>query len=110
MLSIPLQAVPTQKVRTVLADQVVGIDVYQLRYGLFMNVFIGEILEIGAVICQNRNRIIRDAYLNERVGFAGDFVFYDTQGQTDPVFAGLGARYRLLYLTPDDLESLGLTG
>ena len=110
MLSIPLQAVPSQKIKTVLANQVTQLDVYQLRYGMFMNVWIAGTLEIGGVICENRNRIIRSAYLNEAIGFEGDFIFDDVEGRTDPVFSGLGSRYRLLYLSQADLEAMGLSG
>jgi hypothetical protein len=107
MQIVPLQAVPSQSVKTTLDGQVVQLDVYQLRYGMFMNVTVNGVLEIGAVICENLNRIIRSVYLNQEAGFAGDFVFNDTQGATDPVYTGLGTQYQLLYLSPDDLASLG---
>jgi hypothetical protein len=110
MLSIPLQAVPSQKIKTVLANQIVQLDVYQLRYGMFMNVWIGTTMEVGGVICENRNRIIRNAYLNEAIGFEGDFIFDDQEGRADPVYTGLGSRYRLLYLSQADLDVLGLPG
>lgn len=107
---VPLQAVPSQKVKTTLNDQIVELDIYQLRYGMFINVTVNGTLVIGAVICQNLNRIIRNAYLSAPAGFSGDFVFYDTQGTSDPTFAGLGTRYQLLYLSEDDLTTLGLSG
>jgi hypothetical protein len=105
---IPLQAVPSQQLLTNLAGKTVQINVYQLRYGMFMDVIVGGVLEIGGVICQNLNRIIRNSYLNEAVGFDGDFMFYDTQGTSDPVYTGLGARYQLIYLTDADLATLGI--
>lgn len=110
MQTVPLQAVPSQKIKTVLDSQIVELDIYQLRYGMFINVYVNSVLEIGAVICQNLNRIIRNAYLNDRVGFAGDFVFNDTQGLTNPYYTGLGSRYELLYLTQAEINALGLTG
>lgn len=73
---------------------------------MFMDVYVGTTLIIAGVQCENLNRIVRDSYL----GFQGDFAFRDTQGDTDPYYTGLGTRYRLLYLTPDDLASLGFTG
>jgi hypothetical protein len=108
MRIVPLIAVPSQRIKTVLADQIVELDVYQLRYGMFINVYVNSVLEIGAVICQNLNRIIRSAYLNEKTGFSGDFVFQDTQGTDDPIWTGLGDRFQLLYLTQAELESMGL--
>lgn len=107
---VPLLAVPSQKLKTVLDSQIVELAIYQLRYGMFMNVTVNSVLEIGAVICQNRNRIIRNSYLNKNVGFAGDFIFNDLQGNTDPYYTGLGTRYQLLYLSDEDLATLGLSG
>jgi len=71
-----------------------------------MDVLVGGTTIISGVICENLNRIVRDAYL----GFSGDFAWYDTQGTSDPVYTGIGTRFVLLYLTPDDLAALGLTG
>ena len=64
-----------------------------------MDVYIGNTLIIAGVICQNENRIVRSLYL----GFSGDFAWYDTQGSTDPIYTGLGSRYLLLYLYPNEL-------
>lgn len=108
MLIVPLQPVPSQKVKTTLAGQIVNLDVYQRRYGLYINVYVAGALEIGGVICQNLNRIIRSAYLNEESGFSGDFVFIDTLGTADPSFPGLGERFQLAWLSPNDLAAVGL--
>jgi hypothetical protein len=110
MQNVPLQAVPYQKIKTTLDSQIVEIDIRQLRYGMFIYITVNSVLEIGAVVCQNLNRIIRSVYLNDGVGFAGDFVFNDTQGSSDPVYIGLGSRFQLLYLTQDELTVLGLAG
>lgn len=48
---------------------------------------------ITGVICQDRNRIVRNGYL----GFVGDLAFVDTQGTSDPEIATLGSRYLLTY-------------
>lgn len=69
-----------------------------------MDVYVNNQPIILGVLCENLNRIVRSVYL----GFVGDFVFDDTQGFTDPVFSGLGARYQLLYLETQDLASYGL--
>ena len=107
---VPTLAVPSQKLKTTLNGQVVELAIYQLRYGMFMNVTIDGTLEIGAVVCQNRNRIIRSAYLNENVGFAGDFMWNDLEGSSDPYYTGLRTRYQLLYLSEAELAALGLAG
>lgn len=110
MLIVPLQPVPSQHVKTTLSGQIVNLDVYQRRYGLYVNVYVNGVLEVGAVICQNLNRIIRNRYLNELVGFSGDFVFVDTQGSDDPTFQGLGTRFQLAWLSTDELAAVGLSG
>lgn len=58
-------------------------------------------LIIAGVICQDRNRIVRDLYL----GFIGDLCFIDIQGTSDPIYTGLGDRYVLCYLDSFDLPA-----
>ena len=99
MVIIPLQAVPSQAVSVTLGTQISQINVYQKLPGLFLDLFVDNNLVIGGVLCQNLNRIVRSAYL----GFSGDLAFIDNQGDTDPVFTGLGTRYSLAYLSPADL-------
>jgi hypothetical protein len=105
---VPLIAVPSQNVKTVLANQIVEVSVYQVRYGMFIDISIAGALEIGGVVCQNGNRIIRSAYLNIGAAFSGDFAFFDTQGTSDPTYDGLGTRYQLFYITQAELAALGL--
>ncbi len=101
MLEVPLQPVPSQTLTIPLAGQNCQLNVYQKFYGLFMDVYINDQLIVAGVICQNLNRIVRDAYF----GFIGDFVYLDTQGGSEPQsphYAGLGSRYLLVYLEVDD--------
>lgn len=104
MLVVPLQALPNQTFQIQLAGQPCTIDVYQLAFGLFVDLYVGGALVAGGVLAENLNRIVRYAYL----GFAGDFVFNDTQGKDDPVYTGLGTRFELLYLEEADLEAIGV--
>lgn len=99
MLIVPLQAVPNQALTITLNDQVCQIDVYQKAFGLFVDLYVNNSLVIGGVIAENLNRIVRSLYL----GFSGDLAFIDNQGTTDPVYTGLGTRYSLAYLFPDEL-------
>lgn len=51
---------------------------------------------------QNNVWIVRYAYL----GLVGDLVMFDTQGTSNaPTYDGLGTRYQLYYLTPDELSA-----
>lgn len=101
MQLVPLQAVPNQTLQVQLAGQACALNVYQLTYGLFVDVYVNNTLVIAGVIAENLNRIVRSLYL----GLVGDFAFIDTQGATDPVYTGLGARYQLLYLEEADLPA-----
>lgn len=103
MQIIPLQAVQNQALQVQLAGQPCQINIYQLAPGLFADLYVAGALIIGGVICENVNRIVRSAYL----GFVGDLIFIDTQGSTDPIYTGLGARYQLAYLSTDDLVGAG---
>lgn len=104
MQIIPLQAIPNQTLQVTLNNQAVDLSIFQYAYGLFMTVYLGPELLVASAICQNRNRIIRNQYF----GFSGDFCFFDTEGDSDPVYTGFGsttARYQLVYLDPADLPS-----
>ena len=96
---VPLNVNPNQTLTTGLNNQACQIDVYQTNNGLFMDLSVNNGLIIAGVLCQNLNRIVRNAYL----GFIGDFVFYDTQGDADPDYTGLGTRFLLVYLSPAEL-------
>ncbi|MGE8128962.1 phage baseplate plug family protein [Methylobacterium sp. NPDC080182] len=99
MQIIPLQAVPNQSVKAQLGNQPCKIIVQQKLYGLFADLYVNEALLVGGVICQDRNRLVRSAYL----GFSGDLMFTDTMGTEDPTSDGLGSRFQLVYLDPSEL-------
>lgn len=103
MLVIPLQAVPNQTLTVTLNNQVTQLNVYQTFEALFIDVLVENTLIIGGVIAENLNRIVRSLYL----GFSGDILFYDNMGTDDPVYTGLGARFSLVYLTPEELNGNG---
>lgn len=104
MQIIPLVATPSQTLTVLLDGQYTQLNVYDKFYGLFMDVYVNNVLIIGGVICQNLNRIVRSAYL----GFVGDFVFFDNQGMSDPVYTGLGSQYSLVYLEEADLRAMNI--
>lgn len=98
-LAIPIQATPSQTLAVTLSGQATQLNIYQKRSGLYMDVLVNNTLIIGGVICENLNRIVRSLYL----GFLGDLMFLDNQGTSDPEYTGLGTRYTLVYLLPDEL-------
>lgn len=103
MQLIPLNATPSQTLTVQLAGQSCKINVYQKSTGLFFDLLVNDALVIGGVVCENINRLVRSVYL----GFAGDFVFLDTQGVADPSYTELGTRYLLCYLDVADLQGAG---
>jgi hypothetical protein len=108
MQTIPIQDTFSQTLTVQLGGQNTQINLYQKSENhLYCDLFVNNVAIVTGVICQNLNRIVRDAYL----GFVGDLCFFDTQGTTtppstglDPTSPGLGTRYLFLYLSPADLE------
>lgn len=98
---IPLSAVPNQIEAVPLDGQTVIIQVNQRSTGLYMSVFMNGEPIILSVICENENRIVRNAYL----GFPGDFFFTDQQGTNDPDYTGLGDRFQLIYIEEAEIEA-----
>lgn len=93
---VPVQPIPNQTFQIQLAGQACTINIYQLAYGLFMDLYVGNQQIVAGIVCQNLNRIVRKAYL----GFTGDFVWLDTQNGEDgddPIYTGLGTRFLLIY-------------
>jgi hypothetical protein len=100
MQIVPTQAIPNQGIQVSLANQTVALSIFQTDYGLFMNVASNGFPIVNGVLCEDVNRIVRDAYF----GFIGDFVWYDTSGAgDDPIYTGLGNRFVLVYLEASDL-------
>lgn len=99
MLLIPLAAAPSQTLAVTLAAQPVRIALRTLGGSLYFTLRVKDEPIVTTRICRNRQRLLIDAKYRE---FAGDFAFVDLQGDTDPVFPGLGSRYRLVYLSDDE--------
>lgn len=96
---VPLTNVPSQILSVTLGNQSTQITVYTLRTGLYIDIVNAGAPVVTTRICRNLERILIDAGYQ---GYQGDFLFVDTQGDTDPTFDGLGTRYFLAYLTADE--------
>ena len=99
MQIIPTQAVPSQQINVILGSQFCTINVYQKSTGLYLDLVSNSVSIINGVLCQDRNRLVRDAYL----GFIGDLAFIDNEGTSDPDYTGLASRYSLAYIEPSDV-------
>jgi hypothetical protein len=98
MLTIPLQAVPSQIVKAVLGNQNCQIAVYVKQSNLYVDVNMNGTDIVTAVIALNITPIICRGYM----GFPGNLLFIDSQGANNPTYDGLGSRYYLIYLTADE--------
>jgi hypothetical protein len=90
---VPLVAVPSQTLSITLGRQAVRVTVSQKALGVFVDIYLNDVLVVGGVQARNLVKIIREHYR----GFVGDLYFFDTQGTNDPAYQELGARYILLY-------------
>lgn len=105
MLIIPLDAVPSQTVTVDLVGQRSRINVYQKTTGLFLDLYVNDVLIIGGVLCLNTVLIVRDVYL----GFIGDLAFFSLEHGVndemggDPIYQELGTGHILAYIEAGNL-------
>lgn len=91
--TIPLRAVPSQSVNTLLAGQPCTIGLRELGGRQYLSLSVN-----GTVICQNvlmvnRSAIVRAPY----TGFIGELAAIDTQGDESPSYTGWGSRWVLAF-------------
>lgn len=103
-LEVPVVDAPAQTMSVNLSSQSCLIALRTLGIGedahLYFTLTVAGVPIVTNRICRNVQRILEDAGYQ---GFQGDFMFIDTQGDTDPVYTALGTRYVLLYLLPAEL-------
>ncbi|HHT1216623.1 hypothetical protein FMJ24_24500 [Klebsiella michiganensis] len=99
MQEITLQAQTSQKFTVDLNGQICQIRIVQRSTGVYLDLYVNNAPVVLGVLCMNCVKLVRYSYL----GFSGDLVIVDTQGETDPSYGELGSRYRLYYLTQEDL-------
>jgi len=107
MLQVPLAAVPSQQLSITLDGQNCLIAVYQKTTGLYFDMQFNGVPFTSTVRCLNRARLCED---RQYLGFVGDFLFFDTQGDSDPTFDGLDGRYMLVYLQAADIAAIVAAG
>ncbi|MDE1906087.1 MAG: hypothetical protein KGH75_06500 [Rhodospirillales bacterium] len=98
MQVIPLLPIPAQDLTCVLNGQNCAISVYTKATGTFLDLSVSGTPVITGMICRSSVLLVRLAYL----GFLGDLMFLDTQGNADPAYTGFGSRWQLVYLAPGD--------
>lgn len=113
MQVIPLSAVPSQTLQFTADGQACQMSVYTLtgydysdptlstpNTNLYMDFSYNGVDVTDTAICLNEKRLLVN---RQYLGFSGDFMFIDTQGDADPAYTGLGTRWLLIYLEANDL-------
>lgn len=98
MQTIPLQAVPSQTTSAALGGKNCAMKIYQKERGLFFDMSIDGEAIVSGILALDANKLICREYL----GFEGNLIFLDTQGNDDPYYTGLGTRFVLTYLTAEE--------
>lgn len=102
MLEIPIQPTPSQVVKVVLSSQNFQILLQQKDQGIFVDINVNGTDVSTGTVARDGVPLISQDY----AGVAGNVLFVDTQGYSDPNYADLGTRYVLLYLTADEYLQL----
>lgn len=92
---VPLTAVRSQTCTVNFGGQQCTVFVEQKRSGgVFLTLTANGATVITSRLCRDRVSLVRGAHLP----FAGTLAFVDTQGTSDPDYAGFGSRYKLAYI------------
>jgi len=100
MQNISLKPLKAQEVNVTLNGQATTLRIVQRSTGMFMDIGVNNTWIAQGVICLNGNKIVRYPHLK----FSGDLVFADTKGALDPSYDELGTRFKLFYLTAEEVE------
>lgn len=103
MMTIALKKAPLQQFTVLLNNQRCEIRLYYCGFtdDLFVDLKLNDRIILQGVKAENGNRIVRYKYL----GFSGDLIFIDSQGNDNPVYTGFGDRWDLYYMTEEELSN-----
>lgn len=94
IVEVPLSALPSQELSLVLGNQDVTVRVLTRGDYLYL-----DILKESTPVIQGQLIVIGQNLLPADLsGFVGNFQMVDINGNSDPVYTGLGTQYRLLYI------------
>jgi len=92
MSVIPVVPVPNQILSVQLGEQVCDIAIRQKASGLYLTLWADDVLIMSSILCLNAVPLSV-----EYSSFPGSLMFFDTNGNSDPDYSGLGSRYQLRY-------------
>lgn len=99
MIEVSTQPIPNQTFRIVLAGQNCFITLRTLAGQLYFSLSIDGKSITNSTICRNGSYLVLFKYL----GFVGNLMFIDSQGELDPTYDGLGSRYSLIYFEGSEI-------
>lgn len=92
---VPLSQDPTQSAAITLGGQAVQYSLRQNGANMYFDLLLADQTPILlAMVCRNVTNLLADRLY---APFVGSMYFEDTQGDTQPVYTGLGTRYLLYY-------------
>jgi hypothetical protein len=93
--TIPLRNIPNQQVTTIVNGQQITIEVYQMDSGMYCNIFLGTVLIIAGMACNN------GVYINQYpTGFIG-YLFFWNINENQPNYTTLGTESFLIFSDTD---------
>ncbi|UPQ70530.1 phage baseplate plug family protein [Kluyvera ascorbata] len=99
MQTISIEPKKSQSLSITLAGQLCIIRLIQRESFIYMDLTVNGNPIMQGVPCLYGNKMVGYAYL----GFKGDMVFIDNDGQSDPSYEGLGSRYILYYIEESEI-------
>ena len=99
MMTVSILPQKSQSISVDLAGQQCVVRLIQRESFLYMDLTVNGTPLIQGVPCLYGNKMVRYSYL----GFSGDLVFMDNEGEQDPSYDGLGGRYVLYYIEESEL-------
>jgi hypothetical protein len=99
MLTISIEPQKSQSISVSLAGQKCVIRMIQRESFIYMDLTVNGNPIMQGVPCLYGNKMVGYSYL----GFKGDLVFLDSDGQQDPHWDGLGKRHILYYIEESEL-------
>ncbi|EAS3168161.1 phage baseplate plug family protein [Citrobacter freundii] len=99
MQTISIEPKKSQILSINLAGQLCTIRLIQRESFMYMDLTVNGNPIMQGVPCLYGNKMVGYSYL----GFKGDLVFIDNEGQKDPYWEGLGSRYIFYYIEESEL-------
>lgn len=98
MQQIYLDDLENQKFKVVLNKQNTTIRIYQRGNYIYMDLTLDSTPLLTGAICYDRTLIIQ-----RTIDFAGNFMFIDLIGTTNPEHSNLSSRYVFIYIEDSDV-------